>query len=517
MRRNHIILRALLLCLTLVLVATALFGCKGQTGDTDVTTGGSTQSGEPSGGGVNPDQYDANGYLKDSLPDTLDLNDATVDILYWSDVSITEFEVLFESGDAVSDAVYKRNNQVQNRLNVTLAWHGIAGHWQSGDGFITAVRGSVDSGLNSYDIVAGYSQTAANLAIGGYSLSLNEVKYLDFDKPWWPSDLTNNFTVGEDIYCLSGDISTTLLTEMIVLYYNKAILDNYNITENMYDLVENNQWTLDKLMEITADIYSDTGSKVGIKDRTDTYGIICPYPYVDAFLYGSDITTVTKDEAGKFIVSNDFCGEKADTLATKLITMFGRDSGGISSWNDKDSEYRHWPSDFGNGYSAFLVSPAGQAITEFKKSSVKYGILPIPKYSSTQSDYHTTGSNGITLYMIAKDCSKTDADNAGAVLECMCSEGYRIITPEVYESCMKVRYSKDSKDGQMYDIIRSGLVFDLGRVLGMGQLEDITQSKWRASVDGESTQSWGARYPELKNTLQGLLDTVLNSKLEGGG
>lgn len=515
MRKNSLIFRALLLCLALVLATVTLFGCNDDPNDGDVTTGDSSESGGPSGGGENSDLYDKDGYLKDSLPDDLDL-DATVDILYWSDVSITEFEVLFESGDTVSDAVFRRNNRVESRLNVTLAWHGMEGHWQAGDDFSNAVMNSVNSNLNAYDIVAGYSQTAANLAISGYSLPLNDVKYLDLEKPWWPSDLTGNFTVGEDIYFLSGDISTTLLTEMLVVYFNKAILTTYGITDSMYDLVENNQWTVDKLMEITKDISSDT-DPIGTKDRTDTYGILCPYPYVDAFLYGSNITSITKNDEGRFVVSNDFCGEKAETLASKLITMFARDSGGISSWNDRDSENRHWPSDFGNGYSAFIVSPAGEAMTEFNKSSVKYGILPIPKYDTTQKDYHTTGSNGISLYMISKDCSKADADNAGAVLECMGSEGYRVITPEVYETCMKVRYSKDSKDGQMYDLLRSGMLFDLGRVLGRGQLNEYTQNYWRGSVDGESNKTWGSQYPSIKTNLQALLDSVLNSSLEGGG
>ena len=53
----------------------------------------------------------------------------------------------------------------------------------------------------------------------------------------------------------------------------------------------------EKLMELTENAYIDRGT-LGVKDKADTYGIICPYTYVDAFFYGSGLVTVNTGRDG---------------------------------------------------------------------------------------------------------------------------------------------------------------------------------------------------------------------------
>ena len=51
-----------------------------------------------------------------------------------------------------------------------------------------------------------------------------------------------------------------------------------------------------------------------------------------------------------------------------------------------------------------------------------------------------------------------------AVLECMSSEGYRKLSPAIYETSMKVRYAPDATTAKMYDLIRASALFDNGRI-----------------------------------------------------
>ena len=497
MCNKHLAVRLLLLLTVSALLLGLLAGCKSDPEPEPVDTQ-PPETDDPN----NP--YDADGYLKDALPSDLKFGNESVDILCWNECPTVEFGVEQLTGDSISDAVYSRNLAVESRLEVVLNWIGIDGHWPNEAGFVTAVQSSVNSGLNLYDIIATYSQSAAAIANNSLVMNLNGLPYLDLDQPWWPASLTETFQIGDNLFFVSGDLSTSLLNEMIVTFFNPALLINVN----PYDLVRNNEWTLEKLMELTEDAYIDRGA-LGVKDKADTYGIICPYTYVDAFFYGSGLVTVNTGRDGKLEVNSDYVGEKADNLANMLQTMFHvRDSGASTGWNTQGD---HTQTEFAQGLSVFLTASAGTAMTYMADVDIKYGILPMPKYDSSQADYHTTASNLITLYTLAGDCDEETATCAAAVLECLGSEGYRKVTPEMFEECMKLRYAKDSDTGEMYDIIRAGLVFDIGRVFGR-QMGDIAQTAFRVTVDEPNGGSWGAQAAGVEIMLQGYLDE-LNEKL----
>ena len=47
----------------------------------------------------------------------------------------------------------------------------------------------------------------------------------------------------------------------------------------------------------------------------------------------------------------------------------------------------------------------------------------------------------------------------------MASESYRTISPALYEVALKSKYSQDDIAAKMFDIAKSSVVFDLGRIL----------------------------------------------------
>ena len=57
----------------------------------------------------------------------------------------------------------------------------------------------------------------------------------------------------------------------------------------------------------------------------------------------------------------------------------------------------------------------------------QYGVVPAPKWDSTQEDYYTCVGNAFTLYAIMGNSERPDL--ASAVLECWASEAYRRTTP----------------------------------------------------------------------------------------
>ena len=49
-------------------------------------------------------------------------------------------------------------------------------------------------------------------------------------------------------------------------------------------------------------------------------------------------------------------------------------------------------------------------------------------------------------------------------LEAIGSANHRTVTPAVFEVAMKVRYTDDPQTSSMYDLLREGISFDIGRL-----------------------------------------------------
>ena len=92
---------------------------------------------------------------------------------------------------------------------------------------------------------------------------------------------------------------------------------------------------------------------------------------------------------------------------------------------------------------------------------MNYSILPAPKYDEAQASYMTPVAFTHSIYCIP--ISARDGDMSGAVIECLASESYRTVTPALFESSFKYKYSKGEADSKIFELIRSGVVFDIGR------------------------------------------------------
>ena len=130
------------LFLTLLMLLFATAACAESGDSPDVTdTVALTDSTSPEE--TEDPNVDADGYLLDTLPDNLNF-DATVAIMYWSDVEHPEFTVDSLIGEIVNDAIYNRNLTVENRLGVTLNWIGTLGNYNNQKNFITQAQSSIN-------------------------------------------------------------------------------------------------------------------------------------------------------------------------------------------------------------------------------------------------------------------------------------------------------------------------------------------------------------------------------------
>lgn len=457
--------------------------------------------------------YDSDGYLKDGLPADLNYSDEEISILYWNngELGSGEFDPAKEDTGTVESSVYKRNRMTEERLNVFLQWKGIAGTGNDKNSFLNTVVTVYNGGdAARFDLIAGYSQNMATLATRGLTLDLmTSSKYLDLEKPWWPDSLVSDLTISEKLYFASGDISISFIATMLSVFVNKSYYRN----QNVYDLVYNDEWTFETMLEMIKDQRVDSvEGEPEKKDLQDKFGLVVAWTgYLDGFFYGSDLITVDHNEDGELHVNGSYVGEKADTLCEKLKTMFKSDDAWMPSYTEPDDLHKGVVNLFARGDAAMMVG-TGTTILVYSsmlETDVDYAILPMPKYDENQKDYKSVNLNLYTQWSIFAGSDEAQAERAGAVMECLGSVGYRTTSPVMFDRCLKLRYAKDGDTGKMYDIIRAGVVFDPGRVFSDGALGGLPQNKWQQSVIHNSI--WGAQSSTVDSQLQDKLDALCDA------
>ena len=481
-----------LLCLLLaaLMTASALVSCSGGTenaGDEAELTAQTPSADEaaPAEAEDAPaENVDVNGYLKDDLPE-LDFGGQTVSVLYWSDVENAEFDVEELTGEIVNDAIFQRNTDVEDRLGVVYNWVGTPGNNGSKDKYVAVAQASVQAGDGAYDIYAAYSRTIGAAVVNCLTRTLQDSPYIDYEKPWWPDNLLEESLIHDKLYFVSGDISTNVLHMMYCIYYNKQMLEDYNLPVPTDEVFEGT-WTVDRLIELTADAYRDLNGN-GRADLNDSFGFTLVDFHNDAFYTGSGLRLVEKDPDLILKISEDFYSEKAVDLLAK-----------IGPWEQTDTVYQQsdYETPFTEGRALFNVNRAHYASKALRDSELTYGILPVPKYDENQQNYRTVMGNPITLYAVSRDSAIPETDHA--VLECMASEAYRLTTPAIFENNMKKKYSIDDVNVQMYDIVRETVSFELGRFFNQ-YLNDITDIYFRAVTS--NNQNWASTSAKQRKVL----------------
>ncbi len=454
-------LRIIALIMAFLTLSGILVACA-ETGDSEVTENSSASTTAPE----NSNEAGNNaGETTTSAPETLfeedDLDEKynfnkTITVYMWSDYTMREFHAE-ESGDVIDDAIFNRNDNVEERLGITFDFVEVKGNGDNYKKWMQQAENDFQSD-NTYDIYAGYSRSAPLMALKNMNANLLEHNSFSVEKSWWPAALTNECTINDQLYYCSGDISTNLLWMMIATFYNKDLYTQYFANEKTpMEMVQDKEWTMDKLFSMTQDIYTDDGNAV--RDNLDTYGYVLYDVNIDAFQTAAGIVSIEKDNDDNLIISTGWNSQRCADVC-ELVGNFLASPG---CYHENKTSIRDI---FFEERALFITDRvfivAGKDTSETAKIEFSYGIVPNPMYSADQLNYMTNVGHPFTMYAV--NAQSKNLEEAVTTLEAMGSANHRSVTPAVFEVAMKVRYTDDPLAAEMYDILRENISFDLGRI-----------------------------------------------------
>ncbi len=439
-----------LLCmlLALLMLASLLVACAND------------QSEEQGSKGEQSEQETGDPNYTDEVPE-LSFANETINILSNSKMGVND-EFFSESNtdtqsDVVAHAVYTRNMAIEDRLDVKLE---MLLEEEPTSKHSTALKG----GSSDYDIVTDSTYIAIQAVLKGEFLNLRDIQYIDLDKYYWTQGYNDIVSFGENNkqYLASGAIAISMFRYMFVTVYNREVFEDLGETD-LYEVVKNGDWTLDYQHQIIADRYQDSGETVNKKDESDMYGLITGDTVsVDPYCVAANVQLVSKNEDGEWFYNTE-AFDRTVSLCEKIQALYN-DS---STYVFKTATY----DDTGKTdiVEAFAKSGSMMATVQVfaletnvgDLAAFDYGIAPMPKFDTNQTNYATYVQDQVTGIGISSSIADEETlGMLGAVLECMASESYATVVDAYYSTALSYKYLQNPESKEMLDLIYDSLTFD---------------------------------------------------------
>ena len=355
-----------------------------------------------------------------------------------------------QTGDIVSDAVYKRNETVKALFNIDIT------ATESTNEYANDAINNILAGDDEYDIIFPHARVAFTYALQNTLVNFHEISTIDTSKEWWSQDIIDSCSVNGHLYVLDGDISTKRLYYAYNVFFNKRIFDDLGL-EYPYQMVRDGTWTFDAFAKLVKQGSKDLNGDGVLSEPEDQFGYYAIDWYAPfSVLYGGGQRIYSKDATG--IPKLSLNTPKTIEIFSKFFNLANTDDVYM-----RLADVRMPSSDlFRDGKAMFADKSLGEA-KNLRDMSDEFGILPYPKFSDDDT-YITLIGGGSSLMVMPVTVS--DYEATGKIVEALCALGSRDVIPAFYDVSLKTKFARDYDSEEMIDTIKNSLVYDLGYLSG---------------------------------------------------
>lgn len=371
-----------------------------------------------------------------------------------------EFAVEEENGDLVNDTVYQRNRAVEELLNVRIEAIQ-APQWNS----VSLLESSQMAGDGAYHLIYQHVSEMSTMVAKKLLSDFNTMPDIDITQPWWNQLATESLTVNGKCYLQMNYIPFTGVLLSHCLYFNKAVASDYQI-DDLYAFVKENKWDFETFAELVKRVSDDVDGN-GIFDEKDQYGLLCSHGTSGgAFSIAMGTKALQIESDGSFELLIDT--EKNQNILEKIVSLTSDQSVYMITDYAKENDLAKM---FAEGKSLFYSGFLTDSYQFFRDMKDDFGLLPFPKYDTSDEHYITTVTGGTGLLGIP--AYVVDRDMTGAVTEALAIESLNDVYPAIYETVFETKLLRDEDSLEMFDLIMNGLEIDFGRTFKYADYADI--------------------------------------------
>ncbi|MBQ9415569.1 MAG: hypothetical protein IJU20_01865 [Clostridia bacterium] len=487
--------RFMLLLLVLSLLLSVLVACGAKNNDSETKAGN-----EENQSGTNETATETEAKetrIPSSLPSDLDFSkdpDHTFSVCHWSvtgevgeswipweEVYVSEY-----TGDLMDNLVYDRDSAVSERLGVDFE----TTYLYISD-LNEQVKKMVSGGYDEYDMMIQRGVQLNKIAFSDYFLNLNELPYIDLQKPWWNQDSLNSLVLGEKYQFAASDILVLDKSATACMYYNAAVAEDNGGVGNMYELAKNKQWTIEEMvkrMELVATDLDNDGTTNSVGDLVGFWG-------------GDDPIHLLFNGAGHyFMINNPATGYMEYTFGepdaiSDMVDIFEDVMYNPTYINTSFLSKEQREDDMFEKDMALFAMTRVKSATLYRSMKSAYGILPIPMFDEYQERYyHEVSPHHDSLLFVPS--SVLNEEMAGAVIEELSRESYYTVIPNFYDVVIEGKGTRDEQSKEMLKIIFETRVYDPGLVFDMADFGTIVL-RWTA----KGTSDMAHLYEEYEDRI----------------
>lgn len=353
-------------------------------------------------------------------------------------------EIWVESinNDAVNDAVYTRNKTMHDLYDCNIR--------VDNEGWANGFNADIASGGGKY--IAGCAAYSAGTS-GVYYNVLN--LGIDFSQSWWDQSFTRDLSCNGKLYLLNGDFALHVMRATWIMFYNKDIYEQNLADEyDIYDLVDNKQWTVDVLLAMCQKVASNNDGAEGLTYSegadADMLGLMTTTHNYRALYFSCGERFVDKDDSGKMVSAISKSGRGYEVI--EKVRQLTCDESYL------EIGYSSVHQAMMNGTVLFAGEVLGTLEVVSEAENLRIGIIPQPLYAAGE-DYHHYVNNQAAFYLIPT--SYADIQTIADFFTLFAAHSQQIVR-KAYIEAYSYSYASDDDSARMLDIILNSRVYDPG-------------------------------------------------------
>lgn len=409
------------------------------------------------------------------------------------------------TGNVLSDVIYKRNRNVEARLNIDIA--------EVRDTpeavYKTACQAVLADDKDLYSAVWNSASYMAAMAANGFLVSSDYLVEADYEKPWWNEGATSALSVDSQRYLIFSDIQLSYYDAHSLVGFNMEMIRKIDGAEDPYGLVSSGAWTFDKMMELvqmaTVDVNGD-----GMMEKHDTFGLALDRTATLPMMFGCDISMSEKDEYDLPYITCINNEKFYDVYSLITDALFDRASGIYNTALHEADDIRDVDM-FLNERSLFVVLTVGE-LDDLRQTEFEFGVLPMPKYSVDQKDY-VSYISGDDVWVLGIPASGRNFLRTGVILENMGAETWREggVRDTYVDGALEFKYVNDDESRANLKIVLDGGRFDICQVYGWGDLAAVVEES--ASEASDHLMSiLASSEDEVRDAMNGYIEDITEFK-----
>ena len=399
----------------------------------------------------------------------------------------TANEVWYEEDDAdcYQHAIFTRNLLASELLDITITpvWGG------NTNDIPNLAKTLIKSGGDDFDMMVASLNKSMTLGVERYMYNLYDIPTLDLSEEWWDQDLISSYTYKKSkLFAIVGDYTVFDDYAVPVVFYNKNVLDNYNL-DDPADLVDDGTWTVEAMMKMATAATHDTSGD-GKIDINDTWGYTDNNHVLTHLLEGCNTYITALDEEGVpqvNVTTEDFVNTVQFLFNNVALST------AVGAFNNEDCVDMML-----EDRSLFYYELLG-AINQFRDMESVFSLLPLPKKDESQANYssiiNTVWSTAITVPI-----TNQNFDRTGMILNVLGGLSTDTVNKALHETILGPKLFREKRTVSMLKYALDAKAYDWSK-----------EMSWASPIYNILMEQFDTKTFTLASSLQSNIKTLQKS------